>query len=87
MAVAQPHAGIQSVEELKARGAHFVCEVAAWAKTKIKVRGERAVLSQIEITAMAWALELVVDDHPDFPVPPGGAATPAAPQDQAGTEL
>lgn len=87
MAVTPPHAGIQSVAELYARGRDFVWEVAAWAKTKIKRRGLRAPLSEIEIAAMAASLDVVVEDHPDFP---GGDVEPAEPtlaQVKAGTEL
>lgn len=89
MALTPPHAGIHSLEELVARGPDFIWEVAQWAKTRVKRRGDRALhcLSYIELCAIVFALDAVLIDHPDFPDSGAPARQQAAPGSVPGTEL
>lgn len=72
----RPHAGIETVEQLRAAGWERIVEIAAWAKTRVRTRGLRAGsdLGLVELQAMVIVLDFHLEDHPDV-----AGAEPARP--------
>ena len=84
----RPHADIETVDQLLAAGPERWVAIAAWAKTRVKTRGVRAMLtlSQVELAAMVLVLDVHLIDHPDV-TPPAPPRQPAGAPDAKGLEL